>query len=45
MPKTSGVFDYVEWLLSKLSEEQRKTNKDLHSLSAIWTSALGWAQP
>ena len=25
MPKTSGVFDYAEWLLSKLSEEQRKT--------------------
>ena len=24
MPKTSGVFDYAEWLLSKLSEEQRK---------------------
>ena len=43
MPKTSGVSDYVEWLLSKLSEEQRK--KSLHSLSAIWISALGWAQP
>ena len=43
MPKTSGVFDYAEWLLIKLSEEQRKTS--LHGLSAIWISALGWAQP
>jgi len=43
MLKTSGVFDYAEWLVSKLSEEQRK--KSLHSLSAIWLSALGWAQP
>jgi hypothetical protein len=43
MPKTSGVFDYAEWLLSKLSEEQRK--KSLHSLTTIWISALGWAQP
>lgn len=24
MPKTSGVFDYAEWLLIKFSEEQRK---------------------
>ena len=49
MPKTIGVFDYADWLLSKLSEEQRKQNKknktSFHSLSAIWISALGWAQP
>jgi len=45
MPKTSGVFDYAEWLLSKLSEEQRKKKRSLHGLSAIWISVLGWAQP
>ena len=24
MPKTSGVFDYAEWLIGKLTEEQRR---------------------